>query len=363
MRRRRVALGALLLAVVAASTLYVATGLRIFANYRAAYGPYALACNGMLAWDPPQALYAGLYDNQPSFVTVQVRSSTPILARVTVQIPGISAPEYAETQAGSTFQPLAFKPRLLLQGPPGAQESALVTTGQLIASAQFSERPACQLSAHITLYGRQWMRWRDSATQTDLTPFVAGWVTPQSPAVTELLGRASQRLHDHPELYDSLPALFGYDDGHATQQQTRDEVNAIFDTLQSDYHVHYSADNPPFTTDAAQIVQTPDDILDSAAPSGMCIETTLIMASAVERLGLRPYIVFTATHAYLGVALSDAQGAPITYWETSDLNGATLGSQANVDGDTEYAADVSTHAVTDILDIASERARGIEPNH
>lgn len=363
MRRRRVALGALLLAVVAASTLYVATGLRIFANYRSAYGPYSLACNGMLAWDAPSALYIGLYDNQTSLVTVQVRATTPILARVTVEIPGIAAPQVLETQAGLTFQPLGFKPRLLSSATFGGQALAGQAKAQLVATAQFSGRPVCRLSTSLTVYGRQWIRWRDGDTQTDLTPFIAGWVTPQAPAVTALVGRAAQRLRDHPELYDTLPALFGYENGQATPEQARDQVNAIFDTLQSDYHIHYSADNPPFTTSASQIVQAPDDILGSVAPSGMCVETTVIMASAVERLGMRPYIVFTSTHAYLGVALSDAQGAPVEYWETSDLNGATLGAQANVDGETEYASDLSTHAVTDIVDIAYERARGIEPNH
>jgi hypothetical protein len=362
MRRRRSALGALLLALMVASTLYVAAGLRVFANYRAANGLYTLTCDGMLAWVPPSSLYAGFYYNQPAFVSVQARSSQPSVARITVVIPGFTAPQTYQASVGSTFQSLPFKPQLLAQSPLTSLAAPGRLRAELVATAQFRGRPSCQLSTPITLFSRQWIRWRDGGTQTDMTPYIAGWVTPHSPAIATLVGRASQRLRAHPELYDSLPALFGYDQGQASGSQVRDEVDAIFDTLQNDYHMRYTADNAPFTADSSQIVQAPSDILSGEAPSGMCVETTVILASAVERLGMRPLIVFTSSHAYLGVALRDAQDAPITYWETSDLNGSTLGSQANVDGDTEFAKDLSTHAVTDIVDIASERARGIQPN-
>ena len=361
MQRRRVALGALLLALVVTSTLYVAAGLRIFANYRDVYGLYAVSCNGKLAWTPPASLYVGLYNNQPSFVRVQARNPSPSVARVTVVIPGVTEPETIETQTGSTFQSLLFKPQFLPQTPITSANATGTLSGRLVATAQFVGQPACQLSAPLTLYSRQWIRWRDGATQADLTPYIAGWVTPQAPAIEALVGKASQRLHDHPELYDNVPALYGYDEDRASGGQVRDQVDALFDTLQSVYHMRYTADNAPFTTDASQIVQAPDDILNSVTPTGMCVETTVIMASAVERLGMRPLIIFTSSHAYLGVALSSASSATISYWETSDLNGSPLGSQANVDGDTEYAADVSAHAITDVVDIAYERTRGIAP--
>ncbi|HEX9036264.1 MAG TPA: hypothetical protein VF808_04675 [Ktedonobacterales bacterium] len=361
MRTRRLALIAMLVALLIASSVYVATGLRVFANYRHTYGAYALACDGTLAWNPPRALYAGLYVNQSSFVTVRVRSSTPTLAYVTVAIPGYSAGQQLELQTGATFQSLDFKPQLITAQNTGEEASARTNT--LVAAAVVAKgRPTCTLNAPLTIFGRQWMRWRDPATHEDLTPYIAGWVTPQSPLVATLAGKAAGRLRDHPELYDNLPALFGYDQGSATGGQVRDQVNAIFDTLQFEYHVRYSADNPPFTSDSAQIVLSPDDILGASAPTGMCVETTALIASAVERLGMRPYIVFTATHAYLGVALSDTANGPIAYWETSDLNGSALGAQANVDGDATYAQDVTTHAITDVVDIQAERAHGIAPS-
>jgi hypothetical protein len=222
-------------------------------------------------------------------------------------------------------------------------------------------RMLCQTSAPVTLISRQWIQWRDSVTGADNMPLIAGWVTPDDPTITALVGRAAQRLSAHPESYDSLPALYGYNQGAASGQQVRDQVNALFDTLQFDYHLRYAADNIPFTQDTSQQVQLPRDVLASSAPTGMCVETSAILASAVERLGMRPTIVFTPTHAFLGVALGAGAQAPIEYWETSDLNGGIAGSQANTHGDAEFAQDTASHQIQEIVDIQYERTHSIAP--
>jgi hypothetical protein len=362
MHRRRVALGALLGALVAASTVYVLAGIRVYANYQRVNSAYSLSCDGLIAWSPPQALYMGLYPNQPALVIVKVRSTSPALTKVTVTIPGFTTPQMMELQSNPTFQTLTFKPSFLSQVAHDSLIGAGRRSAQIVVTAQMDGQPACQASAQLTLFSRQWMRWRDAMTGVDTTPYIAGWVTPQDPAIIALIGRASQRLAAHPELYDGVPALYGYNGGLATPDQARDQVDALFDTLQNDYHVRYASDNAPFSASASQLVQEPGDVLSSASPTGMCVETTAILASAVERLGMRSYIVFTASHAFLGVALGDEADAPITYWETSDLNGVALGSQANADGDALYATDISAHLVTTIVDIAFERSQGIEPN-
>lgn len=361
MRRRRVALVALLVALAASSAAYVATGLATYARYQQVFGSYLLACEGALSWSPPNALFLGMYPNLATFTSVNVRSPIPSAAVVTVTIPGYTAPQSLETQSDSTFQALAFKPSLLPQAVAGQMAGACEAHAEIQAVMRLDGHAPCQITAPVTIYASQWIRWRDTTTGADLTPLIAGWVTPQAPTVETLVGKASDRLSAHPELYDATPALFGYDEGQATQTQVRDQVDALFDALQADYHLRYSADNPTFATGAAQIVQRPDDVLSSASPSGMCVETSVILASAVERLGMRPYLVFTASHAYLGVALSDGANARVTYWETSDLNSGAIGAQANVDGDAEYTTDVTTHAVKAVVDISYERSQGIVP--
>jgi hypothetical protein len=136
-------------------------------------------------------------------------------------------------------------------------------------------------------------------------------------------------------------------------------VNALFDTLRQTYHLRYAQMNVPYRQDAMQLIQLPRDVLTSAAPTAMCVESTVIMASAVERLGMRPYIVFTPGHVFLGVATDDHASA-IEYWETSDLNGAS-GAQANVHGYTEFAEASREGKILRTLDIQAARAQGILP--
>lgn len=361
MRRRRIALGAFLIALAISSSLYVTMGLQAYGRYRALYGAYALACDGLLAWNPPTDLFLGMYPNQSAFMALSVRSATPALATVTLSAPGFLAAQSQETQSDSTFRSLSFKPPLMSPQSRAPLPAAGRTSATLQVTATVSGHGACQFSSPLNVYSREWIRWRDPVTGADDTPYIAGWVTPQASVINELVGKASARMRNHPELYDSLPAFFGYNEGQATADQVMDQVDAVFDTLQNTYHLRYSAENAPYTTGAIQVVRTPSEVLSSPTPVGMCVETSVILAAAVERLGMRAYIVFTASHAYLGVALTDAPGAPMAYWETSDLNAGALGAQANAHGDAEHASDQAAKAIKTVVDVTSERGKGVNP--
>ncbi|HEV2459852.1 MAG TPA: hypothetical protein VGS80_15960, partial [Ktedonobacterales bacterium] len=96
--------------------------------------------------------------------------------------------------------------------------------------------------------------------------------------------------------------------------------------------------------------------LSSPYPSAMCVETTAILASAIEALGMRPYFIIVPGHAFLGVALCADQTSLLGYWETSDLNGAS-GASANHDGNTKY----DPSQILRVIDVQYERNQGIEP--
>ena len=159
----------------------------------------------------------------------------------------------------------------------------------------------------------------------------------------------------------------GYDEGRATPDVVIQQVNAIFDTLQFVYHMHYAEDNVPFDRDAEQVIQLPRDVLPANPllgpdPAAMCLETTAIIASAVERLGMRPYFVIVPGHAFLAVALGPSPSAPKAYWETSFLGDDVYGSQAALYANqTEYPMYQSQGKVLAVIDIAAERLAGIEP--
>jgi hypothetical protein len=144
--------------------------------------------------------------------------------------------------------------------------------------------------------------------------------------------------------------------GGASPDDVRGQVNALFDALQFDYHVQYSFDT---IQGDSQRIQLPADVLSRSNPTAMCVETTAILASAVEHLAMRPFIIIVPGHAFLGVALGADSSAPIEYWETSDLNGAT-GSQAHVHGQSEYLTYQQRNQIS-AIDIRYERQHGIAP--
>jgi hypothetical protein len=361
-RKKYTLLGFAALLLAAASTLYIVSGIQLYQGYQRAYPDWTShtgPCGALITWSPPSILYTGLYVNEPSLLTLRYRSPQPQTLHITVSIPQFTQAQTVQVQATPDFQSQSFKPALL---SPGVLDS-LVGPGQRAAEIYLqienSSSVVCETSAGILLKSRQWMLWYDSARRIDNTPYLAGWVTPTAPAIQLLINRANIRVQDNPGVYSSLPDLLGYSSG-ATQAEVTQEVDAIFDTLQFDYHLTYATDNIPFQKDSAQRIKLPSDILKLQYPTGMCVETTAIMASAVESLGMRPYFIIVPGHSFLGVSLGYSPNAPMGYWETSDLNGGLTtdhitGSQANIQGDDEFSQYQSKNQILDTIDVQQER--------
>lgn len=353
MRKAQLRVGIALLLLLGGASAYVAGGMRLFGQYQAAYASFLSSCNALIEWSPPATVYTAFYANQPALLSLRYRSPSPQPLRISLGIPQLTQQQTIQVDATPTFQQRALKPPLLggpaLDALVGSRQAA----AQIRLTVQDDTRTLCDTSVPVVLKSRQVMHWYSTAAG-DNAQYLAGWVTPQDPTIATLIGRATSRA--------ALTgyALTGYDAGRATPDAVRNQVDAIFDTLQFDYHVHYANDNVPYAHDAEQIIQLPRDILTNPTPTAMCLETTAIMASAVERLGMRPLFIIVPGHAFLGVALGASPSSPFEYWETSRLNGQS-GDTANVDGDMEYTMADQQRAVLRIIDVQDERAQNIGP--
>lgn len=360
MRKRYIGLAVAVAVLLAGSIGYVSAGARLYQQYQTAYANYQFAatgsCDTLIAWSPPKMVYSALYSNEPGLVTLRYRSPKPQALRISIGIPHFTQDQSIQIQAAPGFQQAIFKPPLLDASQVAAFIGPDQRDAQIHLRVQTASGTACDTAAPVTLLSDVWMHW-DSAALNDSAKYLAGWVTPHVPAISALVGRAAQELHDHPALYPGTDALFGYNEGRATGQDVRNEVNALYDTLESVYHVRYAQDNLVYNQD--QQIRLPSDVLTSPAPVGMCLETTAILASAVEFLGMRPYIIVVPGHAYLGVGMGPSSASPIEYWETSDLNAGADGSQANVHGDSEYSSDLQQGRVLATVDVLAARAQGI----
>lgn len=362
MRRRYLGLSLTFLVLVAGSIGYVALGARLYHDYHLAYANYQLApttsCGALIAWSPPTTIYSAFYANLPDFLTIRYRSPNPQTLRITLGIPRFTQDQSIQVQAAPGFQAYDFKPPLLDTATLDSVIGPNQAEGQIHLRVETNSGMVCDTSSPVIVKSRRWMHWFDGPNE-DNAKYLAGWVTPHVSTIVTLIGRSAQWLRNHPSMYPGTIALDGYGEGHATAQDVRNQVNAIYDTLQSIYHVHYAQDNVVYSGD--ERIQLPQDVLSDIAPTGMCLETTAILASAVERLGMRPYFIIVPGHAFLGVALGVAPSAPIEYWETSDLNDGVNGSQANINGDNEYTSDQAQGQILQTIDVEYERLQGIEP--
>jgi hypothetical protein len=354
------------LALLVAASSYVAVGLHLYGRYQLAYSNYQVdpagKCGVLITWSPPSDVFTAFYVNQPEFLVARYRSPHPQQLRLTLSIPHFTQEQSFDVKGSPAFRPQSFQPPLsdptvldTLVGPHARD-------AQIVLRVRTENGTICDTSWPVRLESRQIMQWQDAAGN-DQSHYLAGWVTPQADVISTLVGRVAQWLGQNPRSYPAASALTGsgYDGGQASPRAVIDQVNAIFDTLQFVYHVHYVDENVPYQQNGTQLIQLPKDMLGSAAPTGMCVETTLLMASAVERMGMRPFVIIVPHHAFLGVALSPAPDAQLAYWETSDLNGGIKGDQATIHGKTEYNMFHQSSQILRVIDIERARQQGIEP--
>jgi hypothetical protein len=143
----------------------------------------------------------------------------------------------------------------------------------------------------------------------------------------------------------------------------RDEVDALYDTLRLSYHIKYVQESVPYAgtsgdSNAVENIKLPKEVLQQE--SGMCIELTTLLASAVERIGLHPEIVIVPGHAFLGVAV-DENDVHIQYWDAVDMNNNVAADSANVDANSTYVRYKAQHALVDTILISDARAVGVGP--
>ena len=126
-----------------------------------------------------------------------------------------------------------------------------------------------------------------------LPELLAAFCMPNNPSVDILIGKASKLLRSqHAEL-----SMNGY------QSKSRDvvwkQVSAIYSTVAAE-NLQYAEPPASFGSDG-QKIRTADRILESRVAT--CLDLTMLFASCLEQVGLRPVVLFKEGHAWVGVWL------------------------------------------------------------
>jgi hypothetical protein len=136
------------------------------------------------------------------------------------------------------------------------------------------------------LAGNQWLARPRGLAYELLTSFVM----PNDPAVATLLDEAAVLL----ESATGSPSMDGYQSGDPDRVDA--VVRAIWEAAQR-REIRY-AEPPASWMEAGQKVRTPAEVLDGRV--GTCLDTTVVLAAALEQAGIRPLLWVLKSHAFLG---------------------------------------------------------------
>jgi len=136
---------------------------------------------------------------------------------------------------------------------------------------------------------------------SSLPELLAAFVMPNHPALQRIPTAASQRLVE----WGEGGSLSGYQEGDPSG--VRKTAAAIYHAL-ADCGVRYA--NPPASfEETGQKIRTPDQVFDHRLAT--CLDISVLLAGALEQVGLHPLLLLVEGHAFLGVWLDEVGGLPV----------------------------------------------------
>ncbi len=346
--------------LISLSVGYVLIGLQAYAGYQQDSVDSQEHCGGQppvrICVRAPTAIFSAFY---PSYVAthyilfvIEYSSSNPITLLINVDIPGFSQVQTRTVNASPTQHSVSFTPPLL--GHILRNFTAEDNTSLHVWVTDTQGHSYYINDTQLLLHSRWLMQWV-AANRL----MIAAWVTPHDPAITDLVTKATRYLPTEPA--PAPRGMIGYDE--ASRKQVADQVDAIFDALRVDYRIQYVQASVPYGGPTASAVDTQDIKLPSEVlqqRTGMCVELTVLLASAVESIGLHAEIVIIPGHAFLGVAVTP-DDRHFQYWDAVLVNNDVAGTSANVFTDSVYAQNVKQHSILDTILINDARKADIDP--
>ena len=213
-----------------------------------------------------------------------------------VEVPGFTQTYKQKVTLGRQVTKLRIIPPLVT----GEIDLNTEKTAQLVYSVTEVDtgKILVQESKNIKLYSKFDMVWGDEEDWDAYTDNILAWMTPDSPEILQLKRDAIDYLELISE--GALTSLVGYQDYNFFDHyynNTWVQAVAIQGAMSDITKVRYN--NSHFSMDAQQRVKLPADTLNSR--SGLCIETSLVMASALQSTGMHVMLIFPPGHAQVAV--------------------------------------------------------------
>jgi len=318
--------------------------------------PYAIEyrCAGELI-TPYYHLYGRALND---FVAVRLTNRTDAPARFLVEtvIDGYSAASAntVEVPPGETGE-VRQSPRLIPEcmGLLNAQRYANLSIKVTLLEEGEDELLLSE-TKEILMYSRRDYTWVQGFSEQQNLDLLASYVTPNDPAVEELLRKAAE--------YTASGEIWsGYGEGeHDADESVWDRLRAVWQA-EKEYNLAYVSTWMSFTPGASQRMRLPFEVLEQSG--GNCIELVFLYASAAEAMDLECAIVLAPGHSYLAVR-SDTFNDSYYFIETTmiaqaDFEDAVNSAGARWEEDGERMQE-GAHGY-DWVNIGAARAWGIIP--
>ena len=301
--------------------------------------------NVEISWESEDRLPTAFYTNKTEkLLSFKLTSDKPTKVKLEVEIPDITEKETKTIEVDSEGTSFNSKPPFK-QSAYGPLDKAQDKYISIKATDENTKKVILEDTQKITILSRNDIVWVDE-DGTNNMKYAAKWVTKDNKEVKELV-RVAAEYNDQ---FCGQHAMIGY---LGTAEDVYCQMASLFAAMSDYYEIAYIASTESYHTANAQSVRLPEEVI--MEKSGLCIETVLVMAAAMENLGMEPVIIFIPGHAW--VAVKTAPGASTYYHlETTMLDYPVL--DALNQGEWNWYQNSGSATV---IDIKAAREEGIQP--
>lgn len=259
-------------------------------------------------------------------ITVENQGSSPAKVIVKSEIPGYTsqAVDTVELAAGEALE-VRQNPLLI---PDALEELNVQKPAQVHIKVSVldegEEKTILEETGETLIYARRDFPLSiEGFSEAEVFDLFAAMVTPNDPAVEELIRRAA-------DYTESGQMWSGYGD------HTNDDDGGVWDRLQAiwqaenDYDLAYISTSVSFAPGAVQRIRLPAEVLGQR--SGNCIELAMLYAAAAEAIRLESALILIPGHAFVGVR-TDQENADYYFVETTMIGGSSFSDAVDVAGE------------------------------
>ena len=259
----------------------------------------------LLDYEPIGEIYPSLYNIYDAFLIINTGclcGTRDIV--IEAEIPGFTQPMKQSYRLNSTYRKIYLKPPVL------AGDIDLTSAKDAQIQLSIYEKNGIDLidaqSFPVRIMSRNDFVWQDDEFGIFTKDNILCFVTPEAPAIAGLKRVATDEIKAMTDgAMESFPGYQKLGDGYLSNPFVITYLQAagIMRALNS-LGIRYV--NDAFSLNSHQHILLPSEVLEKK--SGLCIETTLVVASALQSAGLHCFLVFPPGHAQVAVEIWEGSG-------------------------------------------------------